>query len=88
MKELIKKRFIEFIWIIGNIIMIFKYVLDKICIRCEACIDINNCPPCQTDFMRDFWIYTVIFNMLIIIGFVIKKKRQPTTSKPQPPLRS
>lgn len=73
MKGFIKKWIIEFTWIVGNLILILKYFIDKISIRCEPCIDANNCPPCQTDFMRDFWIYTMIFNILIIIGLIIKK---------------
>lgn len=73
MKEFIKKWIIEIIWIVGNLILILKYFIDKIGIRCEPCIDANNCPPCQTDFMRDFWIYAAIFNILIIFGLIIKK---------------
>jgi hypothetical protein len=75
MKGFFKKWIIETIWIIGNIILILKYFIDKCTIRCEPCIDINNCPPCQTDFMRDFWIYTTIFNLLIIIGLIVNKTK-------------
>jgi len=69
----IKKWFIETIWIGGNLILILKYFIDKIEIRCEPCIDVNNCPPCQTDFMKDFWIYIAIFSMIIIVGLIVKK---------------
>ncbi len=73
MERLIKRWIILIIWIVGNLILILKYSIDKIDIRCEPCIDVNNCPPCQTDFMRDFWIYAAIFNILVIIGLIIKK---------------
>ncbi len=73
MKGFIKDWIIEIIWIAGNFVLILKYFIDKIGIRCEPCIDVNNCPPCQTDFMRDIWIYAAIFNILIIIGMIIKK---------------
>ena len=73
MKGFIKRWIVEIIWIVGNLVLILQYFIDKISIRCEPCIDVINCPPCQTDFMRDFWIYAVIFNILIIIGLIIKK---------------
>ena len=73
MKDFYRKWKIEIIWIIGNLTFIIKYSIDRYFIQCEPCLDINNCPPCQTDFMRDFWIYTAIFNILIIIGLIVKK---------------
>jgi len=73
MKGFIKKWIIEVIWILGNLLLIIKYFIDKTHIQCEPCIDINNCPPCQTDFMRDFWIYLAIFNILVVVGLIIKK---------------
>ena len=75
MKRFINNWIIETIWIIGNIMLILKYFIDKSTIRCEPCVNINNCPPCQTDFMRDFWIYTTIFNLLIIIGLIVNKTK-------------
>ena len=75
MKGFINNWIIETIWIIGNIMLILKYFIDKSTIRCEPCVNINNCPPCQTDFMRDFWIYTTIFNLLIIIGLIVSKTK-------------
>ena len=70
----IKKRIIEIVGIIGNLILISHYLFDKFTIQCEPCIDPNNCPPCQTDYMKYFWIYLIIFNVLIIIGLILKRK--------------
>jgi hypothetical protein len=76
-----KKRIIEILGIIGNLILISKYLFDKITIRCEPCIDPNNCPPCQTDYMKYFWIYLIIFNVLIIIGLILKRKMKGSHQK-------
>lgn len=73
MKRFIRNWIIEIIWIAGNLILILKYYIDKIGLACEPCLDVDDCPPCQTDYMRDFWIYLAIFNVLIIIGLIIKK---------------
>jgi len=71
----IKKWIIELIALIGNLILVSKYFIDKATICCEPCIDPNDCPPCQTDFMKYFWYYFIVFNTLIIIGLIIKRKK-------------
>jgi hypothetical protein len=74
MKGFIRKWTFELIWIVGNLLFIFKYFIDKYTIQCEPCIDISNCPPCQTNFMRDFWIYMTFINILTVIGMIISKQ--------------
>jgi hypothetical protein len=84
----IKKWTVEIVSLIGNLILLSKYLFDKASIRCEPCIDINDCPPCQTEFMRYFWYYFIIFNTLILIGLITKRKknkRQPTPGHTQLP---
>jgi hypothetical protein len=73
---LIKKYIIELFWIAGNLAMAIKYFIDKLSVQCEPCADINNCPPCQTDFMRDFWIYLSIYNLLITVFFLVQKYKR------------
>lgn len=80
MKRFIKKWIIEIIWILGNLVLILKYFIDKLTVRCEPCIDVNNCPPCQTDFIRDIWMYIAVFNILIVIGLIIGKIIKGTPS--------
>jgi len=74
MRKIIKHRFIEIIGISINLILISKYLLDKLTIRCEPCIDSNDCPPCQTDYMKNFWIYMIVFNLMFVTGIIIKRK--------------
>ena len=76
LKDQMRKRLFEIIWILLNFILIGIYFYDKLGIRCEPCpcLDINDCPPCQTDFMKNFWLYIIITNTIFIIGFLLKKK--------------
>ena len=75
MKGFIKQRIIEILGVIANLILISKFFLDKLTICCEPCIDMNNCPPCRTDFMKNFWIYLLVLNTLIIFGLIMKRKK-------------
>jgi len=74
-KKVIKHRIVEIIGVLINLILISKYFFDKLTIRCEPCLDKNDCPPCQTDFMKYFWIYLLSFNLLIIFGLIMKRKK-------------
>ena len=70
-----KNRIIEIIGISINLILISKYLFDKITIRCEPCLNTSDCPPCQTDYMKNIWIYLIVFNALILLGLTIKKSK-------------
>lgn len=72
MKKVIKHRLLETIGALINILLISKYFFDKITIRCEPCLDPGNCPSCQTEFMKYFWIYMIGFNLMFIAAIVIK----------------
>jgi hypothetical protein len=72
--EFIKKRILEIVGVVGNLILISMYLFDMFTIQCEPCIDIHNCPQCQTDFMKRFWIYILVYNLLILIGLNMRKK--------------
>ena len=74
MRKFIRHRFIEIIGILINLILISKYLLDKLTIRCEPCVDSNDCPPCQTDYMKNYWIYIIVFNVLFVIAIIIERK--------------
>ncbi len=73
MKEYLKGKVFEIVWVAGWVFLILKYSIDKITIRCEPCIDVNNCPPCQTDFMGNFWTYVAIFNVIVLAGMIFTK---------------
>lgn len=70
-----KNRIIEIIGILIDLILILKYLFDKITIRCEPCLNSNDCPLCQTDYMKNIWIYLIVFNVLILLGLTIKKRK-------------
>jgi len=70
----VKSRIFELIWLATNLLLIGKYFLDKFTIQCEPCIDLNDCPPCQTDFMKKFWLYMLILNLVFSIGLVVKNR--------------
>lgn len=71
-----KKRIFELVGITTNLILIGKYFFDKLTIRCEPCIDLNDCPPCQTDFMKNFCLYFVTLNVVFVIVLIMKNKLQ------------
>lgn len=75
MRQFIKHRIIEIIGILINIILISRYLFDKITIRCEPCLNPNDCPPCQTDYMENFGVYMIAFNILFAAGIIIKMKK-------------
>ena len=75
-----KNRLFELTGIIANIILTGKYFYDKITIQCEPCINISDCPPCQTDFMKDFWVYMTILNVILLSGIIIKTKKNESNA--------
>lgn len=74
MKLFITKWYIELITLVGNSILVTKYLIDKTTIHCEPCISASDCPPCETEYMKRFWYYFIIFQILIIIGYKLKMK--------------
>lgn len=72
MTNFIKKRLIEVIMIAYNVIILSKYFLDKISICCEPCFT-GDCPPCETDFMKNIWIYLLYGNFVFVLSLIIRK---------------
>jgi hypothetical protein len=69
-----KNRIVS-IWILGNIFLLVRFLIDPFLILCEPCISGYPCPPCRTEFAKDIWIYFLIWNVLVGIVFIIKKKK-------------
>ncbi len=67
-----KKWAVEIIWITGNIGLVLKRFFDWAAMACAPCPPGERCPPCQTEFMSQFWIYMTIFNALIVLVLIIK----------------
>ena len=66
---------IIFIWILGNKVLLVRFLIDSFLIQCEPCIPDYPCPPCRTEFAKDIWVYFLIWNVLIGVVFLIKKKK-------------
>jgi hypothetical protein len=65
------------IWTVGNLILIGKYFVDKLSIQCEPCLPNYPCPPCQTDYMSNIWLYLLGWNLIaIILGLVWMKLKK------------
>jgi hypothetical protein len=71
MKEYLRNRILEIIGFVINATLISKFFFDKITIRCEPCFS-SDCPPCQTEYMKNIWIYLIGFNLLFAIALVLK----------------
>ena len=66
---------IIYIWTIGNILLLIRYLIDPLLILCEPCIPDYPCLPCRTEFAKVIWIYFLIWNLLAGIIFLIIKKK-------------
>lgn len=64
-----------YIFIIGNILLLARFLVDPLLIACEPCLTNTNCLPCRTEFAKKIWIYFITYNILIGILFIIKKKQ-------------
>lgn len=73
MKRVLKNWAIEIAWAAGSTCLSLIYILEKISIRCEPCIDLSCCPPCQTRFMADFWLHMAIFNAIIVGSMIVRR---------------
>ncbi len=74
MKEFLINRTLEIIGFVINAVLISIFFFDKITIRCEPCFS-SDCPPCQTEYMKNIWIYLIGFNLLFAIAFVLKNHK-------------
>lgn len=69
-----RKKIVILLWIVINAILVTNYFWDANSIQCEPCLPGTACPPCQTDFMADFWWYFSIWNLIILLtGLRIRK---------------
>ena len=68
-----------FIWLFGNILLVGRLLIDPFLIYCEPCILGYQCPPCQTEFAKQIWIYFLIWNLLVGIVFLTMKKKNVHT---------
>ena len=71
---------IRLIWFITNLILVLKYYWDSISIQCEPCLPEGPCPPCQTDFMANFWWYLTTWNLIMLIVWLSIMKKAKKTS--------
>ena len=66
------------ILVIVNLIIVGKYFFDKFSIQCEPCLPNESCPPCQTDYMANIWVYLIIWNLVALgcglIFMILKNK--------------
>lgn len=44
----------QWVWMLGNFLMLLFYALDSMLLRCEPCLQGSECPPCETQFMH-YW---------------------------------
>ncbi|QQS03521.1 MAG: hypothetical protein IPK50_14580 [Fibrobacterota bacterium] len=85
MKRIFKSWAIEIVWAGGWILLCLIYFVEKISIRCEQCIDLRNCPPCETGFMTNFWIYMALFNAIIVGSMIIRRSIRKFSKNPDLP---
>jgi hypothetical protein len=71
-----KKQTKILIWVFGNLFLCGKYFLDKYSIQCEPCPPDIFCPPCQTEFMRNFIIYLIIWNVIAVLFWIISNRKK------------
>ena len=75
MNKYLKNRALEIVGFVINGILISKYFLEKTSIQCEPCFT-DDCPPCQTEYMKNIWIYLIIFNSLLVVALILKNRRK------------
>jgi len=59
------------LWLVVNVLLLGKYYIDSIGIRCEPCLPGYYCPPCETRFMKNVWLYTAVWNFTVAGSLVI-----------------
>ena len=62
-----RRKIVGIIWFAVNLILVIKYYWDSASIQCEPCLPEVECPPCQTNFMANFWLYCIIWNVVMIL---------------------
>jgi hypothetical protein len=73
MKEVFHLKNPEIICIIGIIVLIIFYFFQLYTIQCEPCLLNTDCPPCETNYMKNIVNYislwTSVFSIPILINF-------------------
>jgi hypothetical protein len=72
---------LKLLWVAGNIALVGKYYWDATSIQCEPCPPSGPCPPCETDFMSNVWMYFLCWNLLAIVLLWIVKKKRPIAAE-------
>ena len=70
------KKITLIIWLAVSSSTIAKYLWDKMTIQCEPCLPGIECPPCQTNFMGNFWWYFVGWNILAVTSWKLVSNRK------------
>lgn len=70
------KKIMLIIWIVVNLILLGKYIVDASTIQCEPCLTGQICPPCQTDYMRDIWYFLLTWNLVAVITWALFRRNQ------------
>ena len=68
-----KSKRMLYLLLAGNMLLIVIYYYHKLSTNCEPCIPDMPCPPCQTSYMRNFWLYLLGYNLAFLLYFSLKK---------------
>ena len=63
-------------WLAGALLIIGKYLYDKSTINCEPCLTDAACPPCQTGFMANTWLFITVWNVIIVVIILLYRKKK------------
>lgn len=74
------KRKVYILGTMGNIFLLVKYYWDMNTIYCEPCLPHTPCPLCRTEFMENFWIYFIIWNLIGFLIFALRKRLKTDNS--------
>lgn len=69
-----KPRKILLLYIIVNLILGLRFLYDWQTIKCEPCLDMTDCPLCETKFMNQFWFFMGFWNILMITVLLVVRK--------------
>jgi hypothetical protein len=73
-----QKKRLNLVWILANILVVLRYIVDPLFIDCEPCLPGEPCPPSHTDFVRAFWLILIITNVgFIFARYLINLGRKP-----------
>jgi hypothetical protein len=60
--------------LVGNALITLVYFEHKSSIQCEPCLPNYPCLPCQTEYMKNIIWYYIVFNIIVIVVFLILLK--------------